>query len=1197
MRVPSVGVRRRIRVTPPPLPRPRLPRPSLADLGTLPRRLAQEPSSPLTVVRPQAAEAWRARMAVLLGAAIALSGFAPVVNLPSRLDVTTLPGFVALTPAAIIVYLAFWAARRSAVGSGTKIPIAVRVGLGLLVLGAALSLLQSARPAYSLTLALLGIFLPIALFLCLRRAVLPPNLLAGGFFAALGVLLLRADYAFLRIDGFPTSQTLFNAKFTNRAHDFHYYTLGNPNHTAAFLILPLAVAVSWAARESTARRTRIWLAVFAALVLATLVLAYERFPLLVAAVVVFLPLLRRGVPKQARLYLGFGLVVLLAVLIGTSRGQYFAHLFSLGDTPSAHTGAGATPSSAAFRVHSFSTSWHAFTRHPVTGVGLGMSSESSGSPAESAVIAAAAEMGLAGGLGFAVLVLAAVLGAARSVRSARPPTRSAAVYACGAYAVVITLSGGPPEGLFVGTVSVYALTVAMLGAIAMPAFEPQPLPVSSLGLSWHGTLRGLQAQLVAVLAAVAPSLRWLAYGALWVPVTLWRFRGVPSVNVMSSSREVAYNQLLAAHAHGFGPLVQALGGGSFTPAGISDDQGGYLFAPWLGSIFRAHTIDGVARSFFLASVAVLVAVYPLMFRRLFLARRAALASPLIVLISAGFLTVDGFYWVPAVVYMLALPLLLILVRRRTIPLKAAVALAALAAVTSLYRSQTGLGIVIALVAIAFCARGSRRRRVIAVLLVLVSYYTFSTGVLNLVYQARAHRMQGYSVNTGGEADVNTWADHSGHPFWHSAYIGLGIIHNPWGITWNDAVAAAYVKKVDPTAPYLSARYEADLRKRVLQIAVNHPGFMVHAYSKKLAVELRDGLQRFPALLLLLPVAVAAGILRRRRGAALAVVASLVALALAPSFIAIPSTDYEQPWFGLLAALAAICGGFLVLLATRPLVPAGTIVVDDLGRVLARAVAPVQAQVEAGWARVVRWGHRLLDASPEPSEVWPRAVVAWRSRSVQLRLMLTIAAVAIGIGARHVLIDHTSSALPAGPVTAAPGSAVAPYGERYSPLLATWTLRTLPSGWLIGDVGVGVQPTPSGLALRTSPGQVAYELVGPVIRLKPGSYFAVTRGRVETGGLSLGVLNVKKDTFINVLSFAPRKKVVSMPVAFTITHTMNVRVILTNNQPRRARSNWLLTSVLVAGPGVVTGNSPHPGPAGASSGSRSPGTAGRSGPRS
>ncbi len=100
----------------------------------------------------------------------------------------------------------------------------------------------------------------------------------------------------------------------------------------------------------------------------------------------------------------------------------------------------------------------------------------------------------------------------------------------------------------------------------------------------------------------------------------------------------------------------------------------------------------------------------------------------------------------------------------------------------------------------------------------MAYLILSTGILSLAYTARADRMRGYPVNTAGVAGITSWSDGGGHVFWHPLYLGLGVVSNHYGIRWNDNNARAYVKRVDPTAPYLSARYESALRKRVIYIA-------------------------------------------------------------------------------------------------------------------------------------------------------------------------------------------------------------------------------------------------------------------------------------------------------------------------------------------------------------------------------------------
>ncbi|HUG92238.1 MAG TPA: hypothetical protein VML55_15460 [Planctomycetaceae bacterium] len=71
--------------------------------------------------------------------------------------------------------------------------------------------------------------------------------------------------------------------------------------------------------------------------------------------------------------------------------------------------------------------------------------------------------------------------------------------------------------------------------------------------------------------------------------------------------------------------------------------------------------------------------------------------------------------------------------------------------------------------------------------------------------------------------------------WHSVYIGLGFLNNPWVAEYRDDVAVARVRQVRPEAAYLSREYQAVLRRDVLRLAGSHPGFVVRTLSAKAGV--------------------------------------------------------------------------------------------------------------------------------------------------------------------------------------------------------------------------------------------------------------------------------------------------------------------------------------------------------------------------
>lgn len=74
-----------------------------------------------------------------------------------------------------------------------------------------------------------------------------------------------------------------------------------------------------------------------------------------------------------------------------------------------------------------------------------------------------------------------------------------------------------------------------------------------------------------------------------------------------------------------------------------------------------------------------------------------------------------------------------------------------------------------------------------------------------------------------------------HPFWHPFYLGLGFIDNPYGIRWDDSVAFDKVKSIDPTATYLSPRYNQILKQESLALIRHHPGYVARNYWAKLKI--------------------------------------------------------------------------------------------------------------------------------------------------------------------------------------------------------------------------------------------------------------------------------------------------------------------------------------------------------------------------
>ena len=300
------------------------------------------------------------------------------------------------------------------------------------------------------------------------------------------------------------------------------------------------------------------------------------------------------------------------------------------------------------------------------------------------------------------------------------------------------MSAGADEGLLVGAVSIYGLTLALFAGIGLaPAAALDPVP---LAVSFHdvGDLVAERTRRAVRSLFNASRLGWIAYGLIWMPIAalLTSPRLAASGNV-SSSRLQDLENVLVAHQHGFGPLGYAQSRELYL-AGITDDPGGYLVTPWISDLLHTTNVGTIVRALFLVLFCAMVALYPYTIRRMSGSRIAAALSPVFVLLCFRFLTDDSFYWIPAVTVAVCLPWLLTFARERTAPLGPLVVIAAVAGVTEIFRADTGLGLVIGCIALTMLTPATWRRRAGGAALIALAYIGLSSGVLSLAFQVRGN---------------------------------------------------------------------------------------------------------------------------------------------------------------------------------------------------------------------------------------------------------------------------------------------------------------------------------------------------------------------------------------------------------------------------------------------------------------------------
>lgn len=407
---------------------------------------------------------------LVLGLALPLSGVPPLSSAPDVFELGLGPYRVVFMPPVLIAAALLGCgilrrakgARTTAAGGRWAVLAAT-----CLVLGGSASLLATPDLWYSVLLGILGILTPIAAGVGALLLGTRSRLLLTGLLAGVVLMLLRADLAFLQLHGLPTPSAMLAAKDANAPYDFHYYTFNNPNGTAAYLLLPFTLAAVWLLDRRLSRPARVLLAVTALFVAANVVLTYTRSAALAALVVVLAGVWRTGTSRRVRA------AVLAAVLLGTGlflvssvNRTFVTDLFTM-----------RTGSSLQVRVESLQDAASAVAGRPFTGVGLGIYNDVGGYvPAHSALVQAAAEMGILGAAGLLVLLGLTLRIAWVRLRGAREDGAAAgAVTAAAAFLGYCALTGGASSASFSGYSPVWGLTLGVVLGFALQAPGPRPM--------------------------------------------------------------------------------------------------------------------------------------------------------------------------------------------------------------------------------------------------------------------------------------------------------------------------------------------------------------------------------------------------------------------------------------------------------------------------------------------------------------------------------------------------------------------------------------------------------------------------------------------------------------------------------------------------------------------------------------------------
>jgi hypothetical protein len=332
-------------------------------------------------------------------------------------------------------------------------------------------------------------------------------------------------------------------------------------------------------------------------------------------------------------------------------------------------------------------------------------------------------------------------------------------------------------------------------------------------------------------------------------------------------------------------------------------RGLYLMVPWLAHTLGWRDPVDLLRWMALVAFAVPLATYPWLIRELSGSTLAGGLSPLPLLVGLSVLPLVDIYWLAPWVILTLLPVVLLLDGRWPRDgLLVLCGLLVLASLASAIRAQAGLPILVAAFLVLVRRPWSGWIRAGALALCVVAHLSVSVFGMTAARAERDHELQGRAL--GGDPGT-------GHPFWHTAYLGLGYLPNDWDIRYLDGVAYRDVLREDPKAKYLGPAYGRILRERYFKIVGEEPLFAAEDYGAKALVSMRPAAPALVLLALAAPWLLLVDARRRRWRRYGLFVALAAAIAMVSPLIATPEAAYVVGWLGAVLLAAILAGAALL----------------------------------------------------------------------------------------------------------------------------------------------------------------------------------------------------------------------------------------------------------------------------------------------
>jgi hypothetical protein len=299
------------------------------------------------------------------------------------------------------------------------------------------------------------------------------------------------------------------------------------------------------------------------------------------------------------------------------------------------------------------------------------------------------------------------------------------------------------------------------------------------------------------------------------------------MNIMPS-RYKGLNEALIGYKKSGVPLV-GYDGNSFKHPQFGDDEGIYYFVPKMADMFNLEI--GQALMIFQVGIIVISFILGIVGSFLILKTKAARILSVFYLSMLSFIAFKAgdIYIVSSSIVISLIPLFLYFIRDQRVktPLYIYLFIAGvLISMSNFVRAYSGFGVMIFIgIAIAFShMKGKKKLVVISIIVSSVLLTSVYFKSLMVKRDEFLQKQQLFSEEATGR-----------HVIWHSVYIGLGFIDNPYVEAYLDESAKRKVRSIDPSVKYLSNEYGRILRNETIKIIVKNPLFFMINLSAKAGV--------------------------------------------------------------------------------------------------------------------------------------------------------------------------------------------------------------------------------------------------------------------------------------------------------------------------------------------------------------------------